>query len=116
MSIRQRPKCATASASLFALDRIFTLYANSVTLTCNEYYITSRPGALAVADLQPAREEDQREGRDMEKAPEVWNARIAQLRLRDAESADESGAARVAGDGNPGIQGRSLCASGPGNR
>jgi hypothetical protein len=75
---------------LFALDRSFTLYANSVTSACNEYYITANPRALAVADLQPAREEDQREGRDMEKAPKVWDARVAKFRLRVAEYSSKS--------------------------
>ena len=71
---------------------------------------------MAIADLQPALEENERESRDMEEAPEVWNARAAQFRVRVAEYASEPGAARVAGYGYPRIQGRGLRASGCGNR
>src|SRR6266702_5088062 len=35
----------------------FKLHANTVTSPCNEYYVSSRAGALAAADLQPALEE-----------------------------------------------------------
>ena len=75
------------------LIMVFKIHANNVTCACNEYYIASGPRALAVADLQPAREENQRESGDMEKAPEVWNARVAKFWLRVAEYASKSGAA-----------------------
>lgn len=55
---------------------------------------------MAVADLQPALEENERKSKDMEKAPEVWDARVAQLRLRVAEYDIKSGAARVVSDGD----------------
>ena len=93
------------------------IHANTVTFMCNDYYIKSRAArSLAFADLQPVLEENQREGGNMEKAPEVWDARFAQLRLLIAEYARESGAVRVAGYSDPGIEGGSLCASGPNNR
>ena len=47
---------------------------------------------MAAADLQPALEEDQREGWDMEEAPEIRDACFAELRVHLAEHTYESGA------------------------
>lgn len=47
---------------------------------------------MAPVDLQPALEEDQREGGDLEEAPEIRDPRFAELRLCPAELPDESGA------------------------
>jgi hypothetical protein len=56
----------------------FKLHANTVTFSCNDYYIKPKAArSLAIADLQLALEENKREGRDMEKASEVWDARVA---------------------------------------
>src|SRR6266700_4694375 len=71
---------------------------------------------MATSDLQPAFKEDKRASEDMEKASEVWDGCIAQLWLCVAEYISKSGAVRMVGNGDTGIQGRVLCASGSGDR
>jgi len=46
---------------------------------------------VAIADLQPALEEGQPKGGDMEKAPEIRDSPAAKFRLLVAEYASESG-------------------------
>lgn len=70
---------------------------------------------MAAADLQPVLEKGKRKSRDLEKAPEVRDARFAQLGVCAAEHAGEPGAVRMAGYCDTRIQGRSLGASGAGH-
>ena len=70
---------------------------------------------MATTDLQPAVEEGQSTGRDMEKAPEVRNAPIAQFGLRIAEYAIESGTVRVGGFSDTRLQRGGLRASDSGH-
>src|SRR5258708_36911639 len=60
--------------------------------------------------------EDQRASEDMEKAPEVWDGRIAQLWLCAGEYTSKSRAVRMVGNGDTWVQGRMLGASGSGDR
>src|SRR6266702_2510121 len=71
---------------------------------------------MATSDLQLAFKEDKRASEDMEKASEVWDGRLAQLWLCAAEYVSKSGTVRMVGNGDTGIQGRVLCASGSGDR
>ena len=99
---------ARRAKSLTAKECIYILKTTAVTYACNVYNRQDRDRSMALADLQPAVEEGQRESGNLEKAPEIRNASLAKFRICIAEYTGESGAVRVVGHSNTWIQRRSV--------